>query len=710
MATEKIINTRIQLKYDSYENWSNSTVTLKSGEMAIAYLGPTKTTTTPDNGSHPVLFKVGPGKFNDLPWASALAADVYAWAKKEHLDVNDLPTLPITVVDTEEGKFVTDIEYANDTITIHRGNVAWDDIQNKPNLVNSVIATDDDIVTLTPDTAASGDVTITGAHKKYNKAGSTTDANSDATTAGASVTIKVPTLTVDAYGHTEFNGETSHTITIPNEVAVGDGNITIAAGAGLTTGGTFNVNQDADTTITLAHKDTSDVADVTAADRTYVKSLTFDDFGHVTGVDVGTETVIDTNTAHDHIDGIGTKVTAAGGINGDVAVNLNIKFVDDTTTDGYLKLVDADSDTEIAKFATGDFVKDSFLENVSYSEITHDLTFTFVDNADNKQDIVVPLDELVDVYTFEAGKLIDVETTNGHTVISHEAVAAPTESAGSGRKYLTGVTTDGYGHITGFTTATEVDQDLSGKKTVQTPVNNKINKSAHVLSSLSQNANGDIAYEVKELTPAGIGAKAVQTAVTDPTANGNALAFIDSINQNEQGVITATKKTVDLSSKLNANGWVDSEYGTGWRYIEHEAEGESTIYGSELTNSHLRIGSTEIADNTIVMDNSSHTTTITSENLEINNGSQFVKLTGDTGEVQVRDVNYYSTTYGAQTIKLEDDNYNSWTLALPYTTGTLLTNNSKISADQFKATAASAGAATDEVWVFNCGSSTFLVD
>jgi hypothetical protein len=82
MVNEKILNTRVQLKYDSYENWQKSNTLLKSGEVAIAYLGPTHTTTTPDNGSHPVLFKVGPGNFNSLPWASALAADVHTWAKQ----------------------------------------------------------------------------------------------------------------------------------------------------------------------------------------------------------------------------------------------------------------------------------------------------------------------------------------------------------------------------------------------------------------------------------------------------------------------------------------------------------------------------------------------------------------------------------------------------------------------------------------------------
>ena len=85
-VVEKILNTRIQLKYDSYSNWSTNNPTLKAGEVAIAYLAASQTTATPDNGTHPVMFKVGPGNFNDLPWASALAADVHAWAKKNESD------------------------------------------------------------------------------------------------------------------------------------------------------------------------------------------------------------------------------------------------------------------------------------------------------------------------------------------------------------------------------------------------------------------------------------------------------------------------------------------------------------------------------------------------------------------------------------------------------------------------------------------------
>ena len=42
--------------------------------------------------------------------------------------------------------------------------------------------------------------------------------------------------------------------------------------------------------------------------------------------------------------------------------------------------------------------------------------------------------------------------------------------------------------------------------------------------------------------------KTKQTAVTDPTASGNTLSFIDSITQNANGEITATKKTVKVGA------------------------------------------------------------------------------------------------------------------------------------------------------------------
>ena len=59
------------------------------------------------------------------------------------------------------------------------------------------------------------------------------------------------------------------------------------------------------------------------------------------------------------------------------------------------------------------------------------------------------------------------------------------------------------------------------------------------------------------LTPANIGAKATQSAVSSPTASGTAVAFIDTISQDVQGAITATKKTVQNAS-TSANGLMSS--------------------------------------------------------------------------------------------------------------------------------------------------------
>lgn len=102
MANEKkYLNTRIQLKYDTLANWTKNDPELLAGELAVVSLGNSYTTTTPDNGTHPILFKAGPGKFSTLPFASALAADVYGWAKKETPDWNDFATIPVAKLPEE---------------------------------------------------------------------------------------------------------------------------------------------------------------------------------------------------------------------------------------------------------------------------------------------------------------------------------------------------------------------------------------------------------------------------------------------------------------------------------------------------------------------------------------------------------------------------------------------------------------------------------
>lgn len=79
----KTLKTRIKLKYDTLANWvSHKDIVLLKGEIAICEIptGSSHLQTTPPA----IMFKVGDGAttFEDLPWVSGLAADVFAWAKQ----------------------------------------------------------------------------------------------------------------------------------------------------------------------------------------------------------------------------------------------------------------------------------------------------------------------------------------------------------------------------------------------------------------------------------------------------------------------------------------------------------------------------------------------------------------------------------------------------------------------------------------------------
>lgn len=109
---DKVLQTRIALKYDTLENWQNVTVegkggnlVLKAGEMGLVAIptGSNLKQTTPPA----VMFKVGDGTsaFKDLPWGSALAADVYSWAK----------ATGVAVEITGSGNIVSNMEWKTTT-------------------------------------------------------------------------------------------------------------------------------------------------------------------------------------------------------------------------------------------------------------------------------------------------------------------------------------------------------------------------------------------------------------------------------------------------------------------------------------------------------------------------------------------------------------------------------------------------------------------
>lgn len=78
--------------------------------------------------------------------------------------------------------------------------------------------------------------------------------------------------------------------------------------------------------------------------------------------------------------------------------------------------------------------------------------------------------------------------------------------------------------------------------------------------------------------------KGMQSPVGSPVASGNATAFIDSITQDAEGVVTATKKTVDF------NGYQTIAGMSSYQDLDLQQVGEVTAAagGSQLINHNMK--------------------------------------------------------------------------------------------------------------------------
>lgn len=636
----KELKTKIALKTLTYSQWDAIKDTYKPlrGEVCVCEIPTGATVPTANSVTPPtVLFKVGDGVnvWSALNWASALAADVYTWAKKPEAEfiawVNEQiehPVLSIVDPDAATKKFITEVEVSDHQVTITRSDVDWSDVKNAPDFalkselptelgVMSVKVTDDDVVIATPESATSGDVTIDVKHKEYNPA--TSDAVVDDLVPGADNGFTFVEPAVDKYGH--VTGLTTHTVNykIPE---VHDGTLTLKAADGMVVETkTFTANDSDNVEFTVKHAAAATPAIVAGSGRTYVTAVHADDYGHVTGWETATETVV--NTAHTHAVGAGLILgDVKGGIDGEVLTSLNIEFVDATNTDGKLKLVDKTSKEVLASFETANFVKDSFLESAVYDPTTHKITLGFIDNTDNKQDIEIDLTDLVNLYDADGETLVTMtDAPNGidrftfkikdggvgTTQLADYAVQtdkiadlnvteskldqdvqdalelARTALQESDVSTKANMVTDG---TPGNFVSLDSDGDIrdagcnaSSFKTKQTAVNTKDLEGAKVLETLSQNANGEIEYTTRDLTPADIGAAPADNYLTVEAfkaADGESITVddngkiqlnseihVDSIkakNDEDNGSITFSRNGVSIGSRYGVT-ITGGEYG-----------------------------------------------------------------------------------------------------------------------------------------------------
>lgn len=94
MGEKELTKIRVQSLCDTFDNWTTANPVLKKGEIAIVEV-PAETGAATTEPTY--LLKIGDGikKFNALGWASALAADVYPWAKAS--------SAPVTSVNDKTG-------------------------------------------------------------------------------------------------------------------------------------------------------------------------------------------------------------------------------------------------------------------------------------------------------------------------------------------------------------------------------------------------------------------------------------------------------------------------------------------------------------------------------------------------------------------------------------------------------------------------------
>lgn len=116
---EKLLNARLQLKYDTQENWQNSTVILKTGEVALSVISVKQDGTM--NFVPCVAMKCGDGvhKYSELDFIYARAADVVEAAKSTEGLTNFVQNL------ISNGKFASaaDLEALAGRVTTAEGEI-----------------------------------------------------------------------------------------------------------------------------------------------------------------------------------------------------------------------------------------------------------------------------------------------------------------------------------------------------------------------------------------------------------------------------------------------------------------------------------------------------------------------------------------------------------------------------------------------------------
>jgi hypothetical protein len=328
--------------------------------------------------------------------------------------------------------------------------------------VDDINVTLGDVGTPTNVTANGGGITLRGAtDKTFNWLSSNLAWNSSehlSLAAGKNLLISgatsgVLTVAVPAAAGTNTATFQAATGTVAYTADIKDGTITVNTGSGLTGSGSFTTNQSSAATITLSHADTSSVANLSSdnAGNTFIQdiSLTFDTYGHVTGASVATGTVVIGDGA--------MTVTAGSGLTGGGQLGT-------ANQSGASSITLSHADTSSVANLASDNAGNTFIQDISF---TFD-TYGHVTAASVATGTVVVGDATL---TIAAGNAITLGNTSGANTFSantstantitvnHADTSSVSDAANSQNVYVSGITFDTYGHVTGITRNTVAEYD-----------------------------------------------------------------------------------------------------------------------------------------------------------------------------------------------------------------------------------------------------------
>ena len=200
-----------------------------------------------------------------------------------------------------------------------------------------------------------------------------------------------------------------------------------------------------------------------------------------------------------------------------------------TSVVGIVKLNDAVNSTSTTTAATANAVKK--VQDSVNTEVT------------NRTTAVSNVQSALTTEIADRKSAITTEVTNRNTAISTAINALNKTSVGADGSYIKTIS-----ESKGIITATKqtFDTTISSDSTDNNTPTSKAVKD-YVDSEIS-NLNTDLTTAINGKQASG-NYKTTQTAVSSPAASGNATAFIDTISQNANGVITVTKKNVPSATQ-----------------------------------------------------------------------------------------------------------------------------------------------------------------